>query len=122
MIDYLTNVVPNLYYEYGNMDNFIVIIGAGLGANFDKFFVPSFLRNGISRHTKVCGACVGGGLFNAISDFAGGMYAGDMELAIGTALGCLQVMILIPVIILLKQHLGKIKKFTSNIMRKYLTS
>ena len=109
-IDYLTNVIPDFYYSYGNMDNLIVIIGAGLGANFDRFFIPSFLRNGLDKHTKVCGACGGAGLFNAISDFAGGVYANDLKLAIGTALGCLQVMVFIPVFLLL----GKLRRYYKN--------
>ena len=66
-----------------------MLSGALFGVSIEKKFTKR-LRTGF------LGATVGAGLGNAFSDFLGGLGATNIELAVGSGLGCLIALILIP--------------------------
>jgi len=83
---------------FGIVDNGIMILGAMCGLSLEKH-LHSSLQRGL-------GAVVGAGLGNTLSDFLGGLSSWNMELAFGTAIGCLIGLIFIPLIV----TIGKIRK------------
>ena len=83
---------------FGIVDNGIMILGAMCGLSLEKHLPPS-LQKGL-------GAVVGAGLGNTLSDFLGGLSSWNMELAFGTAIGCLIGLIFIQVIV----TIGKIRR------------
>lgn len=75
---------------FGLIDNGIMIVGAFFGLSIEKI-LPKKFQVGL-------GAVVGAGIGNAVSDFAGGLGEGNIELAIGTFIGCILALVLIPII------------------------
>ena len=76
---------------FGAIDNFVMLLGMLGGVSVEQYF-PKKYQVGSGFY-----GAVGAGLGNSFSDFCGGLGAGNMELAIGSGLGCLIVLILIPV-------------------------
>jgi uncharacterized membrane protein YqgA involved in biofilm formation len=75
---------------FGIVDNAVMIFGAFTGLEVEKY-LPERFRLG---HLM---AIVGAGLGNTFSDFLGGVVALNPSLAIGSAIGCLIGLILIPI-------------------------
>jgi uncharacterized membrane protein YqgA involved in biofilm formation len=75
---------------FGIVDNAVMIFGAFTGLEIEKY-LPERFRLG---HLM---AIVGAGLGNTFSDFLGGVVALNPSLAIGSAIGCLIGLILIPI-------------------------
>lgn len=76
------------FIRYGNIDNFVMLLGAYYGLSIENKF---------KCFAKGTGVMYGAGIGNAFSDFLGGLGAGSMSLAVGTALGCLMALIFIPI-------------------------
>ena len=77
------------YIIFGVIDNAVMLSGALFGVSIEKKF-PKKLQSGF------LGATIGAGLGNAFSDFLGGLGSTNMELAFGSAIGCLMALVLIP--------------------------
>ena len=86
------------YIIFGIIDNAVMLSGALFGVSIEKKFTKR-LRTGF------LGATVGAGLGNAFSDFLGGLGATNIELAVGSGLGCLLALILIPIYLIIKGRL-----------------
>ena len=86
------------YIIFGIIDNAVMLSGALFGVSIEKKFTKR-LRTGF------LGATVGAGLGNAFSDFLGGLGATNWELAVGSGLGCLIALILIPLYLIIKGRL-----------------
>ena len=86
------------YIVYGIVDNFVLILGAFFGLEVEKI-IPKKYRVGL-------GAVVGAGLGNAASDFLGGITTASVDLAVGTSLGCIIALVLIPVVVVV----GKLRR------------
>lgn len=82
MIDYIT---------FGIVDNAVMIAGAFTGYEVEKMLPPRFRLGALMP-------IVGAGIGNACSDFLGGVAALNWELAIGTGLGCIIGLALIPLL------------------------
>ena len=89
------------YIIYGIVDNGIMIIGAMTGYELERF-LPK-------KYQKGLGAVIGAGLGNTTSDFLGGMSTLNIELATGTAAGCVIGLLFIPAILVLKRIYRMIK-------------
>ena len=98
MIDYVLSFYNQTFFIFGNIDNIIMILGATLGLEIEKF-LPKRFQVGL-------GVIFGASLGNACSDFLGGIGANDFILAINTAMGCLTAMIFIPIF----AFIGKLKR------------
>jgi len=81
---------------FGIIDNLVMIIGAFFGLSVERFFSPKW-QVGL-------GAIIGAGVGNAVSDFLGGLGEWNLELAVGTFLGCIIALVFIPVIYYIKKH------------------
>ena len=77
------------YIIFGIIDNAVMLSGALFGISIERKF-PKKLQNGF------WGATVGAGLGNTFSDFLGGIGATNMDLAFGSAIGCLLPLRIIP--------------------------
>ena len=77
------------YIIFGIIDNAVMLTGAIFGISIEKKF-PKKLQTGF------LGATLGAGLGNTFSDFLGGIGATNMELAFGSAIGCLLALSIIP--------------------------
>jgi hypothetical protein len=77
------------YIIFGIIDNAVMLTGALFGISIEKKF-PKKLQTGF------LGATVGAGLGNTFSDFLGGIGATNMDLAFGSAIGCLLALSIIP--------------------------
>jgi len=95
------------YIIYGIVDNGVMILGAMTGYELEKY-LPKRFQKGL-------GAVVGAGLGNTTSDFLGGMSTLNLELATGTAAGCIIGLLFIPVIIYLKRFYSFLKVRMNNI-------
>ena len=84
---------------FGIVDNGVMLIGAFFGLGLEKY-LPSKLQMGL-------GTVIGAGIGNAVSDFSGGLASGNLVLAIGTGLGCLIALALIPLLHKLQKHFSK---------------
>ena len=78
------------YIIFGIIDNSVMLVGALFGVSIEKKF-PKKLLSGF------LGATIGAGLGNAFSDFLGGLGATNLDLAIGSFIGCLLALIIIPI-------------------------
>ena len=67
---------------FGVTDNAVMIVGAFTGYEVEKYLPERFQLGTLMP-------IVGAGIGNTVSDFTGGVMAGNMELAIGTGLGCI---------------------------------
>ena len=67
---------------FGVTDNAVMIVGAFTGYEVEKYLPKRFQLGTLMP-------IVGAGIGNTVSDFTGGVMAGNMELAIGTGLGCI---------------------------------
>ncbi len=89
-----------MYIEYiifGIIDNAVMLTGALFGVSIEKKF-PKKLQTGF------LGATIGAGLGNTFSDFLGGLGATNLELAFGSAVGCLLALIIIPIYLTINNH------------------
>ena len=77
------------YVIFGIIDNVVMLTGALFGISIEKKF-PKKLQTGF------LGATVGAGLGNTFSDFLGGLGATNLDLAFGSAIGCIIAFGLIP--------------------------
>jgi len=67
---------------FGITDNAVMIVGAFTGYEVEKYLPKRFQLGTLMP-------IVGAGIGNTVSDFTGGVMAANMELAIGTGLGCI---------------------------------
>ncbi len=77
------------YIIFGFIDNVVMLAGALYGVSIEKHFPKRY-------QTGFMGATVGAGLGNSFSDFMGGVGAMNMQLALGSGLGCLIALSVIP--------------------------
>jgi hypothetical protein len=77
------------YIIFGFVDNIVMLAGALYGVSIENKF-PEKYQNGF------LGATIGAGLGNSVSDSLGGLAALNMPLAIGSGLGCLLALFVIP--------------------------
>jgi len=89
----------NNYVLFGIVDNGVMLMGAFFGLGLKKHLPKSLQVGG--------GAVIGAGIGNAVSDFAGGAASLSWDLAFGTGLGCLIVLIVIPVLHKLQKRPSK---------------
>jgi hypothetical protein len=78
------------YVIFGIVDNGVMILGAFTGIEVEKYLPERFKMGALMP-------IVGAGIGNATSDFIGGLAALNMPLAIGSGLGCIIGLALIPV-------------------------
>lgn len=74
---------------FGIVDNGVMIMGAFTGYEVEKYLPKRFQ---VGKLMPIVGAGIG----NTVSDFMGGVASLNWELAIGTGLGCLLGLTLIP--------------------------
>ena len=77
------------FVVFGFIDNAVMLAGALAGISVEKKLPKKF-------QTGFLGATIGAGLGNTFSDFLGGLGATNLDLAVGSALGCLLALFLIP--------------------------
>jgi len=77
------------FVVFGFIDNAVMLAGALAGISVEKK-LPKKLQTGF------LGATIGAGLGNTFSDFLGGLGATNLDLAVGSALGCLLALFIIP--------------------------
>ena len=77
------------YIIFGIVDNGVMILGAFTGIEVEKYLPERFKMGALMP-------IVGAGIGNATSDFIGGLAALNMPLAIGSGLGCIIGLALIP--------------------------
>ena len=85
------------YIIFGIVDNAVMLCGALFGVSLEKK-LPKKLQTGF------LGATLGAGLGNAFSDFLGGLGATNIQLAIGSGLGCLISLLIIPIYLTIKSE------------------
>ena len=78
-----------------------MLCGALFGISIERKFSKKL-------QTGFLGATLGGGLGNTFSDFLGGLGATNLELAFGSAIGCLVALILIPLYLTFKMKGKKV--------------
>ena len=89
-----------MYFEYiifGIVDNAVMLSGALFGVSLEKK-LPKKLQSGF------LGCTLGAGIGNAFSDFLGGLGATNIELALGSGLGCLISLVIIPIYLTIKRE------------------
>ena len=84
------------YIIFGFIDNVVMLAGALYGVSIEKHFPKRY-------QTGFMGATVGAGLGNSFSDFMGGAGAMNMQLAVGSGLGCLIALSVIPLYFTLEE-------------------
>ena len=77
------------FVVFGFIDNAVMLAGALAGISVEKK-LPKKLQTGF------LGATIGAGLGNTFSDFLGGLGATNLDLAVGSALGSLLALFIIP--------------------------
>ena len=78
------------YIIFGIIDNAVMLTGALFGISIER-------KQPKKIQTGYLGATLGAGLGNTFSDFLGGVGATNMDLAFGSAIGCLLALSIIPV-------------------------
>ena len=78
-----------------------MLCGALFGISIERRFSKKL-------QTGFLGATLGAGLGNTFSDFLGGLGATNLELAFGSAIGCLVALILIPLYLTFKMKGKKV--------------
>ena len=92
------------YIIFGMIDNAVMLSGALFGISIERK-LPKKLQTGY------LGATLGAGLGNTFSDFLGGVGATNMDLAFGSAIGCIIALGLIPMHMLwIKRRIIKVDK------------
>ena len=86
------------YIIFGIVDNGVMLVGAFFGLELEKYF-PKRFQVGL-------GVMIGAGLGNTASDFLAGLASLNWSLALGTGLGCLIGLLLIPILHKIKKHYG----------------
>ena len=76
---------------FGITDNSVMVFGAFTGYEIEKYLPKRFQLGALMP-------IFGAGLGNTVSDFAGGLMAGNLALAIGTGIGCLIGLVVIPLL------------------------
>tara|TARA_R100000687_G_scaffold62938_1_gene50914 strand:- start:215 stop:493 length:279 start_codon:yes stop_codon:yes gene_type:complete len=89
------------YIIFGFIDNSVMLCGALFGISIERKFSKKL-------QTGFLGATLGAGLGNTFSDFLGGLGATNLELAFGSAIGCLVALILIPLYLTFKMKGKKV--------------
>ena len=89
------------YIIFGFIDNGVMLCGALFGISIERKFSKKL-------QTGFLGATLGAGLGNTFSDFLGGLGATNLELAFGSAIGCLVALILIPLYLTFKMKGKKV--------------
>ena len=74
---------------FGIVDNAVMIFGAFTGYEVDKLLPKRFKLGSLMP-------IYGAGIGNSASDFMGGMASWNLDLAFGTAIGCLIGLLFIP--------------------------
>ena len=87
------------YIIFGVIDNAVMLTGGLFGVSIE-IKLPKKLRTGFM------GATIGAGLGNAFSDFLGGLGASNLDLALGSGLGCLLALIIIPIYLTIKREVN----------------
>ena len=77
------------YILFGIVDNAVMIFGAFTGYEVEKILPKRFKLGSLMP-------IVGAGIGNATSDFMGGIASWNLELAFGTAIGCIIGLAFIP--------------------------
>jgi len=77
------------YINFGFWDNFIMLLGAFTGISIEKKFFKK-LPTGLMT-------ILGAGIGNAFSDGIAGILATNIPLGIGSFIGCLLALIIIPI-------------------------
>ena len=77
------------YIVFGFFDNFIMLLGAFTGISIEKKFFKK-LPTGLMT-------ILGAGIGNAFSDGIAGILATNIPLGIGSFIGCLLALIIIPI-------------------------
>tara|TARA_Y100000034_G_C6843571_1_gene381924 strand:- start:677 stop:973 length:297 start_codon:yes stop_codon:yes gene_type:complete len=85
------------YIIFGIVDNAVMLSSALFGVSIEKK-LPKKLQSGF------LGATLGAGIGNAFSDFLGGLGATNIELALGSGLGCLIALVILPVYLAIKKE------------------
>jgi hypothetical protein len=85
------------YIIFGIVDNAVMLSSALFGVSIEKK-LPKKLQSGF------LGATLGAGIGNAFSDFLGGLGATNIELALGSGLGCLISLVIIPIYLTIKRE------------------
>ena len=85
------------YIIFGIVDNAVMLSSALFGVSIEKK-LPKKLQSGF------LGATLGAGIGNAFSDFLGGLGATNIELALGSGLGCLISLVIIPIFLAIKKE------------------
>jgi len=83
------------YIIFGFIDNSVMLCGALFGISIERKFSKKL-------QTGFLGATLGAGLGNTFSDFLGGLGATNLDLAFGSAIGCIIALILIPLYLTFK--------------------
>ena len=87
------------YIIFGFVDNIVMLAGALYGVSIENKFPAKY-------QTGFLGATIGAGLGNSVSDSLGGLAALNMPLAIGSGLGCLLALFVIPLYLKLNPKKG----------------
>tara|TARA_Y100000034_G_scaffold103767_1_gene129730 strand:+ start:234 stop:539 length:306 start_codon:yes stop_codon:yes gene_type:complete len=99
MVDFLPDG-----FTFGAIDNGIVLIGMYMGVDIEGWLAKRLGK----KSNPMLGAVVGATGFNAISDGAAAMLDPAMEgMTLGVVLGCVVVMLAIPVIEKLRKNKSK---------------
>ena len=91
------------YIIFGIVDNAVMLSSALFGVSIEKK-LPKKLQSGF------LGATLGAGIGNAFSDFLGGLGATNIELALGSGLGCLIALVIIPIYLAIKKEVKHVNK------------
>ena len=91
------------YIIFGIVDNAVMLSSALFGVSIEKK-LPKKLQSGF------LGATLGAGIGNAFSDFLGGLGATNIELALGSGLGCLIALVILPIYLAIKKEVKHVNK------------
>ena len=78
------------YIIFGIIDNGVMLVSALYGVSIEKHFPEKY-------QTGFLGATVGAGVGNMVSDTLAGFGAMNIPLGLGSGLGCLIALVLIPI-------------------------
>ena len=94
-------------FTFGVVDNGVVLIGMYLGVDIEGWLARRLGK----KSNPLLGAVVGATGFNAVSDGAAALADGAMHgMTLGIVLGCLSVMVFIPLVEKFRNSRGKKKE------------